>query len=244
MNYEDLRNIIVPRSKGALARKILSRNKRRRVSKTIDAEMLRDPLRFARELLGFEPFDYQTKIMQDTSNRIVVCAGRQVGKSACVAAKAIHFALSNEKTNTLIVSASLRQSMLMFEKISSLLESKLSTLIAYKSRIRIRLSNGSSIIALPSGRYGHTLRGFTASLVIIDEAAFVPEEVITNSVLPMLATTNGSCWMLSTPYDKNHIFHKAFNKQDWSVYHLPSSVSPLISKQFLEEQKQLVGELR
>ncbi len=244
MNYEDLRNIIVPRSKGALARKLLSRNKRRRVAKTIDIEILKDPMRFAREVLGFEPFDHQAKIMQDSSKRIVVCAGRQAGKSACVAAKAIHFALSSEKTNTLIVSASLRQSMLMFEKILSLLESKLSSLIAYKSRIRIRLSNGSSIIALPSGRYGHTLRGFTADLVIIDEAAFVPEEVITNSVLPMLATTNGSCWMLSTPYDKNHIFYKAFNTQNWSVYHLPSSVSPLISKQFLEEQRQLVGELR
>lgn len=222
MKYEYIRTTIVPQSKRAIARKILSRNKRRRVTKTIDAEMLKDPVRFAREVLGFEPFDYQAKIMQDTSNRIVVCAGRQIGKSVCVAAKAIHFALSNEKTNTLIVSASLRQSMLMFEKILSLLESKLSTLIAYKSRIRIRLSNGSSIIALPSGRYGHTLRGFTAALVIIDEAAFVPEEVITNSVLPMLATTNGYCWMLSTPYDKVHVFYKAFNNQNWSVYHLPS----------------------
>lgn len=207
-------------------------------------EELRNPLRFSKELLGFEPFEYQAKILKDSSKRIVACAGRQVGKSVCVAAKAIHFAVYNDRTNTLIVSASLRQSMLMFEKIVALIESKLSDLVKYRSRIRVRLSNGSSIIALPSGRYGHTLRGFTADLVIVDEAAFVPEEVIVNSLLPTISTTDGYCWMLSTPYDRDHVFYKAFNDPAWSVYHLPSSVNPLISKEFLEEQKRFVGELR
>lgn len=239
-----VRRIAIPNSKRAIARKILSRKRRKELSTMIMPEVLLDPIRFAKQVLGFEPFKYQAGILKDTSKRIIVCAGRQVGKSACVAAKAIHFALSNEKTNALIVSASLRQSMLMFEKISSLLESKLPTLIAYKSRTRIRLGNGSGIIALPSGRYGHTLRGFTADLVIIDEAAFVTEEVVSNSLLPMLATTNGYCWMLSTPYDKDHIFYKAFNSKNWSVYRLPSSVNPKISKEFLEEEKQLLGELR
>ncbi|MEM3097995.1 MAG: terminase family protein [Nitrososphaerales archaeon] len=239
--HVNIRRALIPNSKRAIARKILSRKKLK--TPTITSEILLDPIRFAK-VLGFDPFEYQAKIMKDTARRIVVCAGRQVGKSQCVAAKAIHFALSNEKSTTLIVSASLRQSMLMFEKISSLLESKLPALMAYRSRTRIKMSNGSSIIALPSGRYGHTLRGFTADLVIIDEAAFVAEEVIANSVLPMLATTNGYCWMLSTPYDKDHVFYKAFTSQSWSVYHLPSSVSPRISKEFLEEQRQLLGELR
>lgn len=237
----DIYKLTMPTSKKALAKIIL----RKKLTRTkIEPDRMCDPLLLSKELLGFDPFGYQAKILNDSSKRIIVCAGRQVGKSICVAAKAIHFAICNKKTNTLIVSASLRQSMLMFEKITSLLESKLSDLIMYRSRVKIKLVNGSSIIALPSGRYGHTLRGFTADLVIIDEAAFVPEEVIVNSLLPTLSTTGGYCWMLSTPYDRGHIFYKAFNDTRWSVYHLPSSTNPLISKEFLEEQKRFVGELR
>lgn len=240
----NIHRLLIPNSKKAIAKMILSRKKRLKSATKLQPENLHDPILFSRELLGFEPFEYQAKILKDPSKRIVVCAGRQVGKSSCVAAKAIHFAICNEMTNILIVSASLRQSILMFEKITSVIESKLPGLLKYRSRIRIRLSNGSSIIALPSGRYGHTLRGFTANLVIIDEAAFVPEEVIANSILPTLSTTDGYCWMLSTPYDRDHLFHKAFSDPAWSAYHLPSSANPLISKEFLEEQKRFVGELR
>ena len=51
--------------------------------------------------------------------------------------------------------------------------------------------------------------------------------------------------MLSTPWDKDHIFYRAFSDaKGWSVYHLPSSANPLISKEFLEEQRRLIGKER
>ena len=117
--------------------------------------------------------------------------------------------------------------------------------VRYKSRTRIRFSNGSWIIALPCGRTGSTLRGYTAHLIIFDEAAFMPEEVITNVALPMLATTGGACWMLSTPWGQDHIFYRIWaGGGEWSKYHFPSSVNPLISAEFLEEQRQLIGDER
>lgn len=205
---------------------------------------LLDPIFFSYKILNFVPFEYQEKLLMDDSKRICACMGRQTGKSTTISAKAIHFAMVNPNTNTLIVSATLRQSMLMFDKILSFVYTSKSVRqsISYRSRTRIQLKNGSWIIALPCGRTGATLRGHTANLVILDEAAFIPEEVINNVVLPMLATTKGSCWMLSTPYDRGHVFYKAFNNTSWSVYHLPSSVNPLISREFLEEQKKLIGE--
>lgn len=205
-----------------------------------------DPVVFAEAILGFKPFEYQKRLLRDPSKRIVACMGRQTGKSTTIAAKAIWFACTHPNTTTLIVSATLRQSMLMMDKILSFIEgSILKRELSYKSRTRIRFRNGSWIIALPCGRYGHTLRGHTAHLVILDEAAFIPEEVISNVVLPMVSTTNGYVWMLSTPWDKDHIFYRAFSDaKGWSVYHLPSSVNPLISKEFLEEQRRLIGEER
>ncbi len=133
----------------------------------------------------------------------------------------------------------------IFYKILSFLERNLllTTYVRYRSRTRIKFKNQSWIIALPCGVSGATLRGHTANLIILDEAAFIPEEVINNVVLPMLSTTDGSCWMLSTPYDREHVFYRTFNDPSWSVYHLPSSVNPLIKEEFLEEQRKLIGEI-
>ena len=47
--------------------------------------------------------------------------------------------------------------------------------------------------------------------------------------------------MLSTPYDREHIFFKAFHREEWSRYHFPSSVNPKITKEFLDEMLDLVG---
>jgi hypothetical protein len=165
--------------------------------------LLRDPVFFVKHVLNFHPYGYQEKIMRDNSKRICACMGRQCGKSLTIAAKAIHFAAANPKTTTLIVSATLRQSTLMFEKILQFIDnSVLRKSVAYRSKTRIKLSNGSWIIALPSGHNGATLRGFKADLIILDEAAFIKEEIIAGVAFPMLSTTDGYCWMLSTPWDK------------------------------------------
>jgi phage FluMu gp28-like protein len=204
-----------------------------------------DPVEFAVDVLDFRPFPYQEDLLNDASKRICACMGRQTGKSTTMASKAIHFAATRKKKRILIVSATLRQSMLMFEKILNYIDSSsLVDSVKKRTGTQVLFTNGSSIIALPCGDDGATLRGFTADVIILDEASFMPEEVITNVVMPMISTTNGYCWMLSTPWDRNHIFYRVFNDPTWSHYHLPSSVNPLINHAFLEEQRELIGEER
>jgi hypothetical protein len=77
---------------------------------------------FAIYLLNFTPFAYQERFLTDSSKRIVVCAGRQVGKSSMTAVRALWFAVTHEETNTMIVSATLRQSMMLFDKITSMIK--------------------------------------------------------------------------------------------------------------------------
>ncbi len=117
---------------------------------------LMDPVLFSKLVLQFMPYEYQQKLLHDKSKRICACMGRQTGKSLTIAAKAIHFATVNPRTTTLIISATLRQSTLMFEKVLNFIEnSALRKSVSYRSRTRIKLSNGSWIIALPSG---HSVR--------------------------------------------------------------------------------------
>ncbi|MEM3646550.1 MAG: phage terminase large subunit [Thermofilum sp.] len=223
---------------------------RKSPSSTSRLEKLRrlknDPVAFAETILGFKPFPYQEKWLRDPAKRLIACCGRQIGKSTTAAVKLIHFAVTNPKTTSIIVSATLRQSIETFDKVLSfVLNTVLKKSVTYRTRTRIHFSNGSRIICLPCGRYGSSLRGLTVHFAVLDEAAFMPEDVIANVVFPMLATTNGTLWMLTTPWSKDHITYRAFmDTRNWSVYHLPSEVNPLITRQFLEEQRVLVGEER
>jgi len=171
------------------------------------------------------------------SKRIVACMGRQVGKTTTIAWKAVHHAYTNPNKLTLIVSPSLRQSMIMFERILSLINSNglLRSSVVRQTRTVIQLTNGSQIIALPCSE--NLLRGYAAHMVIVDEAAFLEDYVISQVLFPMLAATNGTLILLSTPWGKNNFFYQAFMNPEYSVYHVPSSANPLISKAFLDEQR-------
>jgi len=230
----------------------------RQFYKDISPEVLKklrdDPVLFARAILPdpsepdkkIQPYPYQEKWLRDLSKRLIAICGRQVGKSTIAAVALIHFAATHPKTTSIVVSSTLRQSMETFDKVVGfLLDSPLKKSIFYKSRTRIILSNGARIVCLPCGRYGWSLRGYTVHFAVLDEAAFMPEDVIANVVFPMLATTNGRLWMMTTPWSKDHITYRAFmDTEGWSVYHLPSSISPKITKAFLNEQLKLIGEER
>lgn len=201
-------------------------------------KLVENPTLFAEHLLNFKPYPYQQKLLNDKNKRIVACMGRQTGKTTTIAAKAIHHAYTHPNTTTLIISPSLRQSMIMFEKIQTLTTQNpiLTKSITRKTRTIIQLTNQSQIIALPCSQ--NLLRGYTAQLAICDEAAFIPETVITQIIFPMLSTTNGTAIFLSTPWDKNHFFHKAFLNPNYSTHKVKSNQCPLIKPEFLQEMKQ------
>jgi phage terminase large subunit-like protein len=201
-------------------------------------QLKNNPAFFAKHVLHFEPFNYQEKLLTDKAKRVIACMGRQTGKTTTIATKAIHYAFCNPNTTTLIISPSLRQSMIMFDKILRFTHSNpfLRKSITRKTRTIIQLTNGSTIIALPCSE--HMLRGYTANLAIADEAAFIPETVLTEIVFPMLSTTNGTAILLSTPWDKNHFFYKAFLNPQYSTHRIRSAENPLIPQGFLSEMEQ------
>jgi phage FluMu gp28-like protein len=201
-------------------------------------KLAENPTLFAELLLNFKPYPYQQRLLNDKSKRIVACMGRQTGKTTTIAAKAIHHAYTNPNTTTLIISPSLRQSMIMFEKIQNQINQNpiLTKSITRQTHTQIKLTNKSQIIALPCSE--NLLRGYTAQLTICDEAAFMPETTITQIIFPMLSTTNGTATFLSTPWGKDHFFHRAFANPAYSVHKVKSTECPLIKPEFLAEMRQ------
>jgi phage FluMu gp28-like protein len=204
------------------------------------------PTIFCSEVLHFFPFPYQVKLLEDPSKLIIACAARRTGKSVVIGNKALWFAFSHPDSSTLIVAATQRQSILMFDKLLNYVESSplLEESVVRKTRTLISFTNGSQITALPCGKNGRTIRGMNAHLIIVDEAAFVPDEVILSVMMPMLSTTDGTIIMISSPWDKSSFFYQAFNAPIWSRYKFKTSENPLVKKEFLDQQREMIGEKR
>jgi len=200
-----------------------------------------DIIKFTRKALKINPFPYQAKLLKDNKKRLVACMGRQSGKTTTIAIKAIHFALTNEGVTILITSPSLRQSMIMFNRIHNLIYTNPTrNQVTRATRTIIQFKNQSQIIALPASE--NLLRGYTAHMIICDEAAFMPEELITNVIFPMISTTNGYAIFLSTPWGRNHFFYRAFMNPNYSTHRVKSTECPLIKKEFLQEMQRNMTE--
>ena len=147
-----------------------------------------DPTAFAR-LLNIAPDPWQRDLLPSAHTRIILNCSRQSGKSPIVAVLALHHALLNPGALVAVVSPSQRQSTELLRKVSGfyrLLGQPGGTVA--DSASTLELTNGSRIIALPGSE--STTRGFTASVVLIDEAAQVSEEIY-RSVRPSLAVSGG-----------------------------------------------------
>ncbi len=137
--------------------------------------------------------------------------------------------------------------MILFDKILDITEAAIpaKALTSYKSRTKIRFANGSEIVALPCGRDGSTLRGFTADMAILDEANFIPRIVIDSVVRPMMITRPGARMiMISTPWMRDHPFYEAVSRPElgFKTYTWPSAVNPMITKEKLELERTTIGE--
>lgn len=191
--------------------------------------------------MSFKWDNWQKEVLE-TDGNITIRAGRQVGKSEVISAKAKDFAKKHPGTTTLIIAASQRQSSLLFEKIKAQIE--LDSDVHYKEEptlTRIILDNESRIYALPAGRTGYFIRGFTIDLLICDEAAYIPEEVW-KAVVPMIAVSRktrglGFIILLSTPFGKGGYFYNSFLDTDFRAFHISSEKCDRIPKDFLLKEK-------
>lgn len=217
------------------------------LEKAESVEIPSDPIEFAGEILAFHPLPYQEKLLRDESKRIAVRMSRQAGKTTTIAVKAIWFACTYPRTLTLIVSPSMRQSMIMMDRVHSFLMSlpaKLKRALIMKlQRTVVWFRNGSQIVALPCSV--HLLRGYTAHLVLVDEGAFIrdDETLYYNVLYPMLATTNGALIVSSTPWGKDSVFYRMNNDPAFSKHIVTWKDvvdAGLVKQEFIEEMRRVL----
>ena len=186
---------------------------------------------------GIEPDPWQSAFLARTGNALL-CCGRQTGKTTTVALRATHQAVAVAGTTTIITAPTLRQSQLLYAKVRAF-HTALGAVVprmVEESALRFTLSNGSQVVAVPGD--GRGIRGYTANLVLIDEAARTHDDTFA-AVAPMVATTGGPIVALSTPHGRRGFFFALWDSEDpaWARTMITSPESPRISAAWLAEQK-------
>jgi len=213
-------------------------------------QAIRDPVLFTQIFLNHKPHEAQEQILRDKHQFVTVVAGRRFGKTKCMAFSAIHYAVTHPESIQFILAPSYNQANIMFWEITTLLsKSVLVHLIerVYKTPFsRIIFKNSSEIHARSTTKPEY-LRGHKAHRAILDEAAYIPDDVVSQVVEPMLADYNGSWIKIGTPFGKNHFYDSYLKGQsgefpDYSSYRFPSTANPHISHEFIEKKKMEYGE--
>ena len=184
---------------------------------------------------------WQHEIM-NTEGNMVLRSGRQVGKSFIIAKKASEFATENKDRLIMVIAFTEKQANLLFTKILyNIVQKEKEDRYYYIDKPKptkhvINLKNGTTIYCYAAGETGFGIMGYSIDLLIIDECAWLNEEVF-NSIVPALAVTNGTMWLLSTPWLSEGFYFDCFDDPNFTSFHQSSEDCPRITKEFLERQK-------
>lgn len=194
---------------------------------------------WAKSALKFEPEPKQIQVLDHDSHRLLLCCPRQWGKSTLIAIKALHYALTNPGSEILVLSDSEDHAAIIVEKFklyAAIL--KIRGPRAHGKQFSIVLPNGSKLFAVAHNAKSGV--GYTAHIVIIDEAAMVDDEVI-GYVWRTLSRTDGKLWMLSTPRGQTGMFAAMWHDLELPWFRVKATLedAKYLNPTFVQEQKKL-----
>ena len=147
----------------------------------------RDDLDVFAALVGRELTPWQVAALKLEKRTTCIVAPRQSGKSRSLAVLALHHAFRAGGKRVLVVSAGEEASKRLLADVRVIATSSalLRGSVVDETVGLITLTNGSEIRSVPASE--RQIRGWTADLLIIDEAALVPDAIIVGAALPTTA---------------------------------------------------------
>jgi len=193
---------------------------------------------------GWRPHLGQQAFLSSRAPVRVLACGRRWGKTEAIAAEIACTLLAGAARQVLLVAPSQEQAMLGFERV-------LEFLVRAGARPTVRRTPAPTLVlgdsrlwARSAARGGMFLRGRKAHLIVVDEAAYVPEAVVAETLIPMLADTGGRLALISTPRGKNYFYRYYLQGQEdgvrvWSL-RSPSWHNPMLSPTVLQMQASMM----
>jgi predicted phage terminase large subunit-like protein len=194
----------------------------------------------------------QQEVFDDPTRFKVVAAGRRCGKSYLAAVILFVEAAKNtkERTDGVTVDLALEEVYYVaptFEQGKKIMWPLLKELgqdlieHKYENTGTLTLINGRRVSIKGADR-PDSLRGVGLSYVVLDEYAFMKEEVWEMIILPALARSEGGALFIGTPDGKNHfydLFLRGHDEEfsDWKSWHFVSAANPFLPVTEIEEAK-------
>lgn len=144
-----------------------------------------------------------------THDICVVKSPRQRGKSFLITFYCIKFALQNKNQQIYFLTVSFKQAQKVFDEMKKVIDGAPFVQKLDNGVLSIRFINGSFIQFLSAEQSEERLQGFSAELLVVDEAAYVPDDIFF-TVLPYTNATRGQIICVSTPRFKTGAFYDLF----------------------------------
>lgn len=206
-----------------------------------------------RGLVGLSLYDYQNEIVDacNTERKVILKAGRQVGKTTTTVGYLLWYILFNQDKLAAILANKEATSREILGRIKLAYENLplwLQQGVVEWNKGSIELENNCRILA--SSTSSSAIRGYTISLLYLDEFAFVPNNIANDfftSVYPTISSGKSSKIIISsTPNGMNHFYKLCIeaeqHKNGFRMINVNWRQVPGRDAKWGEEQKAVLGE--
>lgn len=191
--------------------------------------------------------DVHNACNDDTTFFITAICGRQIGKTLLAINQCFLWALRNSHKKIFWVSPTAAQVQKVYKQMykpllsTGLMKSHKGT----QGDTEIVLFN-DSVIQFRSAASGDNLRGDSVNYMILDEAAFIKEEIFEEILLPMLNVAGEKCLVISTPKGRNWVYYhylRGFQDSLYKSFRVRSYDNPYANKVLIENARKKSNEI-
>ncbi len=234
-------------------------------------------LKLAREIWGWTPHPKQRELFCSPAQVTVAACGRRWGKSECLsmdlASLALAEWLAGHPCRQLVVAPTDVQTRLLGNEVQRLLltasvQERLQPghlVIRQRPALTITFPEhgptgrakpngtgaGVSVMFRTAGRDGRGMRGLWAHRIVVDEAAYVPDSVLSDVLMPMLLDRGGDYILASSPSGRRSAYYRLWARAmsaatdtegiSYQAFQFPTSGNPHLDLAFLQSQQEEMG---
>jgi len=196
--------------------------------------------------------DYQREDLECTAPKIVHRDGRSVGKTVDLSTMVLWYAFMHPGKSVLVAAPYQGHLDTIIEEVehqlntndilrdSVALKANGSPKIKRKPYFEVGFTNGANVYFRPGGTGGYAFRSLHVDLLLVDEAAWIPE--VAWEALRQCLNPNGQFRVYSTPNGlRNTYYYRITQSKIWKRFHWPSWTSPDWSPEREKELEDFYG---
>ena len=195
--------------------------------------------------LNFQLLKWQQSVFKDTTRFKVVAAGRRCGKSRLSAVSLLIEALNcPDGSAVMYIAPTLGQARtIMWDLLHDLGRPVIKS--SHVNNLEITLINGKKILVRGADN-PDSLRGVSLIYVVMDECAFIKEDVWQKIIRASLSDKKGRALFISTPSGRNW-FYDTFNlgqdntDEEWKSWHFTTQDNETIDPKEIEAAKRTLS---